>query len=30
VSGGFNSSTESFYSYSVLNTGVGVSANYKF
>lgn len=30
VSGGFNSSTESFYSYSVLNTGVGVSANFKF
>lgn len=30
VSGGFNASTESFYSYSVLNTGVGVSANYKF
>jgi hypothetical protein len=30
VSGGFNSSTESFYSYSVLNTGVGVSATYRF
>lgn len=30
VSGGFNSSTESLYSYSVLNTGAGISANYQF
>lgn len=30
VSGGFNSSNDAFYTYSVLNTGVGVSANYKF
>lgn len=30
VSGGFNSSNDNFYTYSVLNTGVGVSANYKF
>lgn len=30
VSGGFNSSNDALYTYSVLNTGVGVSANYKF
>jgi hypothetical protein len=30
VSGGFNSSNDSFYSYSVLNTGAGVSVNYRF
>lgn len=30
VSGGFNSSNDNLYTYSVLNTGIGVSANYKF
>ena len=30
ISGGFNSSNDDFYTYSVLNTGIGVSANYKF
>ena len=30
VSGGFNSSTESVYSYTVLNTGAGISANFTF
>ena len=30
VSGSFNDSNEKFYEYSVLNTGGGLSANYKF
>ncbi|MBU3665308.1 MAG: hypothetical protein FGM15_05450 [Chthoniobacterales bacterium] len=30
VSSSFNDSNENFYDYSVLNTGAGISANYKF